>query len=100
MIPLFDPKYLRLGPAFIVRIGATKRCCVVMKVARDLFDKMTPISHFFECWDQFKRGKRKRKDIQCFERNLEDNIFQLQRDLVNFQHLHAPYDQSYVAGPK
>lgn len=81
-------------------MSKTERSCVVMKVARNLFEKMTSISHVFECWDQFKRGKRKRKDIQCFERNLEDNIFQLQQDLISFQYLHAPYDQFYVADPK
>ena len=53
-----------------------------MKVARFLFEKMTSLEHIFLCWDQFKRGKRKRKDIQFFERHLEDNIFQLQQDLI------------------
>ncbi|NGX59059.1 MAG: Group II intron-encoded protein LtrA [Chlamydiae bacterium] len=31
---------------------------------------------------------------------MEDNIFQLQHDLVNFQYLHAPYEQFYVTDPK
>ncbi len=61
---------------------------------------MTSTEHLFQCWDHFRRGKRKRKDIQCFERNLEDNIFQLQNDLVSFQYQHAPYDQFYVTDPK
>ena len=61
---------------------------------------MTSISHIFRCWDQFKRGKRKRKDVQCFERHLEDNIFQLAEDLVTFQYKHAPYEQFYVTDPK
>ena len=47
-----------------------------MKIALSLFEKMTSLDHLFQLWDQFKRGKRKRKDIQCFERHLEDNIFQ------------------------
>jgi len=61
---------------------------------------MTSLRHIFLCWDQFKRGKRKRKDVQYFERHLEDNIFQLQQDLINFQYLHASYDQFYVTDPK
>ena len=61
---------------------------------------MTSLEHLFQSWDKFKRGKRKRKDIQCFERHLEDNIFQLHRDLITFQYLHAPYNQFYVTDPK
>ncbi len=61
---------------------------------------MTSLSHIFRCWDQFKRGKRKRKDVQCFERHLEDNIFGLAKDLATFQYKHAPYEQFYVTDPK
>lgn len=61
---------------------------------------MTSLEHIFLCWDQFRRGKRKRKDVQYFERHLEDNLFQLQHDLATFQYKHAPYDQFYVTDPK
>ena len=61
---------------------------------------MTSLEHIFQCWDQFKRGKRKRKDTQLFERHLEDNIFQLREDLITFQYSHAPYQQFYVTDPK
>ena len=71
-----------------------------MKIARFLFEKMTSLEHLFLSWDKFKRGKRKRKDIQYFEKHLEDNIFQLHHDLVSFQYLHVPYEQFYVTDPK
>lgn len=71
-----------------------------MKVTRLLFEEMTSLEHIFLCWDQFKRGKRKRKDVQFFERHLEDNLFQLQQDLKFFQYSHSPYDQFYVTDPK
>ncbi len=61
---------------------------------------MTSLEHIFLCWDQFRRGKRKRKDVQYFERHLEDNLFQLQHDLATFQYKHALYDQFYVTDPK
>lgn len=61
---------------------------------------MTSISHIFQCWEQFKQGKRKRKDVQYFERHLEDNIFQLQHELMNLEYVHAFYDQFYVTDPK
>lgn len=54
----------------------------------------------FNSWDKFTRGKHKRKDIQCFERNLEDHIFQLREELLSFQYQHAPYRNFYVTDPK
>ncbi|MBA3603455.1 MAG: hypothetical protein H0W50_07395 [Parachlamydiaceae bacterium] len=71
-----------------------------MKIARNLFEKMTSLIHIFECWDQYSRGKRKRQDIQCFERDLENNIFQLQQDLITHQYQHSTYDHFYVSDPK
>lgn len=71
-----------------------------MKFARHLFEKISSLVHIFHCWDHFKRGKRKRKDIQHFERHLEDNIFQLQNDLLTLRYKHSTYDQFYVSDPK
>jgi len=71
-----------------------------MKVARYLFEKMISLSHLFDCWTYFRRGKRKRKDIQQFERYLEDNIFQLREDLVSFRYQHDRYEHFYVSDPK
>ena len=61
---------------------------------------MICIDHLFRSWDEFKKGKRKRKDIQQFERNLEDNIFQLHRDLETLQYHPDPYENFYVSDPK
>src|SRR3990167_10218410 len=71
-----------------------------MKIAGHFFEEMISLEHIFQCWDQFKRGKSKRKDIQLFERHLEDNIFQLQEDLRIFQYSHSSYHQFYVTDPK
>ena len=69
-------------------------------MALHLFDKMSSMIHIFKCWDHFRRGKRKRKDIQCFERNLEDNIFQLLHDFITFRYQHGPYEHFFVSDPK
>jgi retron-type reverse transcriptase len=37
---------------------------------------------------------------QCFERHLEDNIFQLHEDLVTSRYQHGPYSQFHVFDPK
>lgn len=77
----------------------TGRACV-MKIARDLFVKITSLEHLFNSWEHFRRGKRKRKDIQYFERHLEDRIFEIQKDIVNIQYRHGSYEHFYVTDPK
>jgi len=71
-----------------------------MRIARNLFEKIISLDHLFECWDHFKRDKRKRKDIQYFERYLEDHIFQLQQDLATFRYRHGFYHHFDVSDPK
>ena len=61
---------------------------------------MTSLEHLFKNWDEFRRGKRKRKDIQIFERHLEDNIFQLQEELTTLQYQPDPYHHFYISDPK
>ena len=61
---------------------------------------MASLSHVFESWAHFRQGKRKRKDIQYFERNLEDNLFELQNDLTSLKYSHSTYDQFTVSDPK
>lgn len=57
-------------------------------------------THLFERWNYFRRGKRKRKDIQGFERQLEDHIFQLQDDLASLHYQHDRYHFFHVFDPK
>lgn len=61
---------------------------------------MISLEHLFLCWEQFRRGKRKRKDVQDFERHLEDEIFQLHEKLKTETYCHRPYRKFYVFDPK
>lgn len=71
-----------------------------MKTTQDLFMKMISLEHLFQCWNDFKRGKHKRKDIQYFERDLEDNIFLLHEELKTQQYEHLTYEHFRVTDPK
>lgn len=51
-------------------------------------------------WREFCRGKRKRLDVQQFEFNLEDNLFQLQQELNNKIYQHFHYTPFYIQDPK
>ena len=71
-----------------------------MKIARHLFGSMVSLENLFFSWDQFKRGKKKRKDIQQFEMYLEDFIFELHEELVAGRYQHSLYKKFYVFDPK
>lgn len=51
-------------------------------------------------WDEFKKDKRKKKDVRRFEWKLEENIFQLYRDLKTEKYEHGPYASFHIQDPK
>lgn len=51
-------------------------------------------------WYEFKKGKRRRVDIQAFELNLENSIFALSEELANGHYLTDNYHQFRVNDPK
>lgn len=71
-----------------------------MKIYRNLFEKIVSTENLLEAWDDFKSGKRKKSDVQFFERRLGDNIFQLHRDLIHKRYRHGEYVDFYVRDPK
>ena len=71
-----------------------------MKTFSHLYEKITSLDTLFQAWDEFKKGKRKKIDVGFFERNLEDNIFQLHRELVTKTYKHASYTGFYITDPK
>lgn len=64
------------------------------------FEQLISPEHLYNCWYQFKRGKKKRKDIQQFERHLDTHIFHLHDDLKQGTYRHGPYSVFYVFDPK
>jgi len=58
------------------------------------------IKNLFQAWEEFKKGKRNKKDVQIFERHLEDNLFDLHSRLKNKTYKHGPYSQFWVNDPK
>ncbi len=64
------------------------------------FDDIISIENLFQAWNEFKKGKRNRKDVQVFELNLEDNLFDLYESLKNKAYKHGSYKDFYVSDPK
>lgn len=54
----------------------------------------------FQAWEEFLKGKRAKADVGVYERNLEDNIFDLHRELSEKTYRHGNYQEFYVRDPK
>ncbi len=64
------------------------------------FKDLTKIEMLFQAWDEFKKGKRKKRDVLFFERNLEDNLFELHNLLKTKTYKHGEYQEFFVNDPK
>ena len=51
-------------------------------------------------WQEFRVGKRKRKDVSEFEMRLEDNLLFLHRELLAGAYRPSPYFSFYITDPK
>ncbi len=67
---------------------------------KDLFNKITELEHLFLAWDEFKHGKRSRKDVMSFECELENNIFRLHEELRSRIYRHGQYEGFFISDPK
>ena len=71
-----------------------------MKVYRNLFGEIISLENLFQAWEEFRKGKQNKPDVQSFERHLEDNIFNFRRDLVSKIYKHGSYRSFYIQDPK
>lgn len=71
-----------------------------MKVYKNLFQQIISPENLFASWDEFRPNKRHKRDVQAFEFRLEQNIFQLHRDLATKQYRHQTYSGFYIRDPK
>ena len=71
-----------------------------MKIYNDLFECIIAPENLFAAWEMFKKDKRNKLDVMEFERHLEENIFQLHRDLKTKTYRHGSYHGFYINDPK
>ncbi|MFA6386734.1 MAG: reverse transcriptase/maturase family protein [Candidatus Paceibacterota bacterium] len=71
-----------------------------MKIYRNLFNNIIKPETLFLAWKEFKDGKSKKLDVLTFERELEQNIFKLARDLSSKTYKHDGYSDFYISDPK
>ncbi|MDP3974112.1 MAG: reverse transcriptase domain-containing protein [Candidatus Daviesbacteria bacterium] len=65
-----------------------------------LYSQLISIEHLLQAWEEFKVGKRNKSDVQNFERNLENSLFSLHRDLKERVYQHASYTAFNIYDPK
>ena len=66
----------------------------------NIFNNIISIENLFISWQEFLKGKRKRKDVSEFSLNFMDNIFKLHNELVNKEYRHGPYHAFKINDPK
>ena len=71
-----------------------------MKAEELKYRDIITIENLFHAWDEFKKEKRNKKDVQKFERHLEDNLFSLYEELNKKTYKHGTYQEFYVTDPK
>ncbi|MDP3799964.1 MAG: reverse transcriptase/maturase family protein [bacterium] len=64
------------------------------------FEDVISLDNLLLAWQEFIKGKRKRKDVQEFQFSLMDNIFSLHSDLTYFIYKHGKYTAFNISDPK
>ena len=73
---------------------------MALKKCRVRFEDVVSIEGLLSAWEGFLRGKRRRKDVIEFGRNLMDHLFELHSDLINGTYRHGGYHEFRVNDPK
>jgi|SRR3989344_98239 len=65
-----------------------------------MYELIISLENLFDAWQEFLKGKRKRKDVAEFSENLSENIYNLHLDLVNKTYCHGNYYAFNISDPK
>ncbi len=64
------------------------------------FNEVASVENLCEAWQEFIRGKRKKKDVQVFALHLGDELVVLHNDLMNGNYRHGAYHHFRINDPK
>jgi len=73
---------------------------LIMSRVHEIYSNIISLENLFDAWGEFKKGKRLRKDVQVFERYLEDNLFLLHEQLKEKTYKHGDYTAFNIYDPK
>ena len=64
------------------------------------YQDITSLENLLGAWKEFVQGKKNKKDVQEFQRNLMRNIIELYTDLSNKTYTHSKYEAFGISDPK
>ncbi len=64
------------------------------------FEDLIHIENLLLAWEEFLKGKKKKKDVQEFQLHLMDNILSLHYDLASGAYRHGGYQTFNISDPK
>lgn len=64
------------------------------------YDTIISLENLLLAWKEFVVGKKSRKDVQEFERNLMSNILLIHQELKNKTYKHSDYEAFNISDPK
>src|SRR3989344_5415548 len=64
------------------------------------YDNIISVENLLIFWQEFLKGKRKRRDVILFSMNLMDNIYFLHNDLKNKIYKHSNYEAFKINDPR
>lgn len=64
------------------------------------YDDIISIENLLAAWKEFRRGKKRKKDVQLFEFRLLENLVELNAELVAGTYRHGPYVHFRISDPK
>lgn len=71
-----------------------------MTVCIHTYENIISLDNLLDAWVEFVKGKRKRKDVELFQRSLMQNIIDLHTDLKDKSYIHASYEAFKILDPK
>lgn len=72
----------------------------MVKKSKIAYKDIFSIENLLLAWQEFLKGKRKKKDMQEFQLNLMDNILSLHSDLAKQSYQHGGYQAFKINDPK
>lgn len=65
-----------------------------------MYQDIISLDNLLEAWKEFVKGKKNKKDVELFQRNLMTNVIALHHELVHKTYIHSPYEAFNISDPK